>query len=84
VNVSTVRFSGGDNNVSHIPDSHAGFYECGTKAHVHHWQKHTANVGNYVENCYFVAENFFYQIVSFYSLYVLLFPWKKTGGITLG
>ena len=47
----------------------ADFYEYGMQTHVHSWQNHRANGGDYVEKQCFVAERLLYQIVLLYSLY---------------
>ena len=60
--------------VVHLPD--ADFYKHGVQAPVHCWQKCIANGVDYVEKLCSVDENFLYQIVLLYSLYLLYFPWK--------
>jgi len=47
-------------------------------------QTNIANGGDYAEKYCFVAENLLYHIVLLCPLYLLSFPWKYIGGITLG
>ena len=46
-----------------ITSSGAALYEHGMQALAHHWQKHIANGGDYVEKQHFVAENLYQQIM---------------------
>ena len=71
-----VCFSSSDSDSGSSPVSDVDFYEHDMLVLVHHWQKCIANGSDYIEKQCFIAENFLYQRVFFYSLYLLSFPWK--------
>jgi len=54
-----------------ITSTGTDFYKRGMQALVHHWQKHTANGGDYTEKQCFVAENLLDQIALLDSSYLL-------------
>ena len=54
-----------------VTSTRRDFYEHRIQVLIHCWKKCIANGGDYAEKEWFVAENFLYQAVLLYSLYLL-------------
>jgi len=56
---------------NHVPDGREDFHKCGMQAFGHCRWKCIASRGHYVEKQCFVDENFLYQMMLLYSLYLM-------------